>query len=53
MFNPRRVGNILSRRMIMKYFLRSFKEGNCQTLAKEYAQILVNHLPAEEKSVVM
>ena len=38
------VGNILSWRLIMKYFLRSFssfrwfKKGSCQFLAKEYAQ---------------
>ena len=38
------VGNILSRRLIMKYFLRSFspfrwfKKGSCQFLAKECAQ---------------
>ena len=38
------VGNILSWRWIMKYFLRSFspfrwfKKGSCQFLAKEYAQ---------------
>ena len=39
-----RVGNILSRRLIMKYFLRAFspfrcfKNGSCQFLAKECAQ---------------
>ena len=36
------VGNILSRRLIMKYFLLSFsswfKKGSCQFLAKECAQ---------------
>ena len=38
------VGNILSWRLIMKYFLRSFspyrwfKKGSCQFLAKECAQ---------------
>ena len=38
------VGNILSWRLIMKYFLRSFspfrwfKKGSCQFLAREYAQ---------------
>ena len=43
-FNPREVGNILSWRLIMKYFLRSFspfrwfKKGSCQFLAKECAQ---------------
>ena len=44
-FNPpTEVGNILSWRMIMKYFLRSFspfrwfKKGSCQFLAKEHAQ---------------
>ena len=42
--------NILSWRLIMKYFLRSFspfcwfKKGSCRFLAKEYAQILVNCL---------
>ena len=41
---PAEVGNILSWRLIMKYFLRSFspfcwfKKGICQFLAKEYAQ---------------
>ena len=41
---PAEVGNILSWRLIMKYFLRSFspfrwfKKGSCQFLAKEYAQ---------------
>ena len=41
---PAEVGNILSWRLIMKYFLRSFspfrwfKKGNCQFLAKECAQ---------------
>ena len=40
---PAEVGNILSWRLIMKYFLRSFspfrwfKKGSCQFLAKEYA----------------
>ena len=39
-----RVGNILSWRLIMKYFLRSFfpfrwfKKGSCQFLAKKCAQ---------------
>ena len=43
-FDPRRVGNILSWRLIMKHFLRSFstfcwfKKGNCQFLAKDCAQ---------------
>ena len=43
-FNPAEVGNILSWRLIMKYFLRSFspfrwfKKGSCQFLAKECAQ---------------
>ena len=43
-FNPAKVGNILSWRLIMKYFLRSFslfrcfKKGSCQFLAKECAQ---------------
>ena len=38
---PAKVGNILSWRLIMKYFLRSFspfrwfKKGSCQFLAKE------------------
>ena len=41
---PAEVGNILSWRLIMKYFLRSlspfrwFKKGSCQFLAKERAQ---------------
>ena len=41
---PAEVGNILSWRFIMKYFLRSFspfrwfKKGSCQFLAKECAQ---------------
>ena len=41
---PAKVGNILSWRLIMKYFLRSFspfrwfKNGSCQFLAKECAQ---------------
>ena len=48
-FNPRRVGNIISWRLIMKYFLRSFslfrwfKKGSCQFLVKE-CTILVNRL---------
>ena len=47
---PARSGNMLSWRLIMKYFLwsfslfRWFKKGICQFLAKECAQILVNHL---------
>ena len=47
---PAEVGNILSWRLIMKYFLRSFspfrwfKKGNCQFLAKECCTILVNRL---------
>ena len=42
-FDHRRVGNILSWRLIMKYILRSFsafrwfKKDSCQFLAKEYA----------------
>ena len=42
--DPHWVGNILSWRLIMKYFLRSFslfcwfKKGNCQFQAKECAQ---------------
>ena len=42
--NPAKVGNILSWRLIMKYFLRSFspfrwfKKGSRQFLAKECAQ---------------
>ena len=42
--DPHRVGNILSWRLIMKYFLWSFspfcwfKKGNCQFLAKSCAQ---------------
>ena len=41
---PAEVGNILSWRLIMKYFLQSFspsrwfKKGSCQFLAKECAQ---------------
>ena len=38
---PAAVGNILLRRLIMKFFLRSFspyKKGSCQFLAKECAQ---------------
>ena len=41
---PAEVGNILSWRLIMKYFLRSFspfrwfKKGSCQFLAEECAQ---------------
>ena len=41
---PATVGNILSWRLIMKYFLRSFspfrwfKKGSCQFLEKECAQ---------------
>ena len=41
---PAEEGNILSWRLIMKYFLRSFslfrwfKKGSCQFLAKECAQ---------------
>ena len=35
---PAEVGNILSWRLIMKYFLRSFSpKGSCQFLAKECA----------------
>ena len=43
-YNPAEVGNILSWRLIMKYFLQSFspfrwfKKGSCQFLAKECAQ---------------
>ena len=43
-FDPRRVGNILLWRLIMKYFLwsfshfRWFKKGSCQFLVKECAQ---------------
>ena len=46
---PAKVGNILSWRLIMKYFLRSFppfrwfKKGSCQFLAKK-GTILVNRL---------
>ena len=41
---PAEVGNILSWRLVMKYFLRSFspihwyKKGSCQFLVKECAQ---------------
>ena len=49
-------GNILSWRLIMKYFLWSFsfKKGTCWFLAKEHAQILVNRLEESlpRKSVV-
>ena len=44
---PAEVGNILSWRLIVKYFLRSFspfrwfKKGGCQFLAKECAQYLL------------
>ena len=47
---PRRVGNILLWRLIMKYFLwsfcpfRWFKKGSYQFLAKECAQVLFNRL---------
>ena len=47
---PAGLGNILSWRLIMKYFLwsfspfRWFKKGRCQFLAKEFAQILGNRL---------
>ena len=50
---PAEVGNILSWRLIMKYFLcsfspfrwfRWFKKGLCPFLAKECAQYWVNHL---------
>ena len=47
--SPAEIGNILSWRLIMKYFLRSFslirwfKKGSCQFLAKE-CTILVNRL---------
>ena len=43
-------GNILSRRLIMKYFLWlfspfcGFKKGSCLFLLKECAQVLVKHL---------
>ena len=46
-FTPAEVGNILSWRLIMKYFLwsfspfRWFKKGSCQFLAKECAQYLL------------
>ena len=46
---PAEVGNILSWRLIMKYFLRSFspfrwfKKGSCQFLAKD-CTVLVNRL---------
>ena len=47
---PAGSGNMLSWRLIVKYFLRSFsafrlfKEGSYQFMAKEYAQVLVNRL---------
>ena len=44
---PAGSGNILSWRLIMKYFLQSFflfKNGSCQFLAKECTQVLVNQL---------
>ena len=46
---PAEVGNILSWRLIMKYFLRSFspfrwfKKGSCQFLAKECTQVKSNN----------
>ena len=46
-FDPAGSGNILSWRLIVNYFLRSFspfrrfKEGSCQFLTKECAQVLV------------
>ena len=58
---PIGLGNILSWRLIMKYFLqafspfRCFKKGKCQFLANEYAQVLVNPLRGlslSSKSVV-
>ena len=45
---PAEPGNIMSERLILKYFLRSFspfrsfKRDSCQFLVKECAQILVN-----------
>ena len=48
--SPSRCGNILSWRLIMKYFLQSFspflwfKKGSCQFLVKKCAQVLVNRL---------
>ena len=48
--NPAEVGNILSWRLIMKYFLRSFcpfrwfKKGSCQFFGERMCTILVNHL---------
>ena len=47
---PDGIGNVLSWRLIMKYFLwsfspfRCFKESSCQFLVKECAQVLVKHL---------
>ena len=49
-FDPHLVRNILSWRLIMRYFLRTFspfhwfKKGSWLYLAKECPQILVNHL---------
>ena len=48
----------LSRMLIMKYFLRllspfrRFKKGSCQFLAKEYAQLLVNHWQSQLRKSV-
>ena len=50
-FNPAEVGNILSWRLIMKYFLRPFspfrwfKKGSWQFLAKECAQYCLTACP--------
>ena len=55
---PPPVGNILSRRLIAKYFLRSFslfrwfKKGSCQFLAKECAQYWFRGLNLPSKRVV-
>ena len=55
---PAGSGNIISWRLITKYFLRSFppfrlfKKSSCQFLAKEGAQVLVRRLSLSGKSVV-
>ena len=54
---PAEVGNILSWRLIMKYFLRSFspfrwfKKGSCQFLAKECAQYWLTALRTKPANV--
>ena len=56
-FSPARSGKILSWRLFMKYFLRSFspfswfKKGSCQFLAKEYSQVLVKWAKRAQEKV--